>query len=162
LNSLNALVKRDSPMSAEVLADESRRLISLLPQQHPMRLVDRITAIVRGVQIRGVKNVSITEHFFVGHLPGRPVMPGVLIMEALAQVCQVLFLTSDSARPPRETPYLLAIDEGRFRRPVLPGDQLILSARFIRALKGIHIFEALAEVDARPAAAARMMIGAKE
>jgi hypothetical protein len=64
---------RDPPMSAEVLADESRRLISLLPQQQPMRILDRITAIVRGIQIRGVKNVLITEHFFAGHLPRRPI-----------------------------------------------------------------------------------------
>ena len=136
-------------------------IISRLAHRYPMLLVDRIIALERGKHIHGVKNVSIAEHFFQGHLPNRPVMPGVLIMEALAQACQLLVLSSglESSVSGPATLYLVAIDKGRFRKPVLPGDQLILQARWLGSLKGEDKFAAHANVDGCEVASALIMIG---
>ena len=115
--------------SDEVVTLDSRQVMLLLPHRHPFLLVDRVVALVRGRYIHGIKNIAITEPFFQGHLPNRPVMPGVLLMEALAQACGILAL--ESARvilQPGSRFYLVGIDEGRFRKPVLPGDQVVLKA----------------------------------
>lgn len=145
--------------SDEVVTLDSRQVMLLLPHRHPFLLVDRVVALVRGKYIHGIKNVAITEPFFQGHLPTRPVMPGVLIMEALAQACGIL--TLESARvilQPGSRFYFVGIDEGRFRKPVLPGDQMILKASLQRSSKRIWKFETRAEVDGCEVASAEMMI----
>lgn len=131
----------------------------VLPHRYPFLLVDRVIALVRGKYIHGVKNVSIAEPFFQGHLPDRPVMPGVLIMEALAQACGILTLESEGVIPQHDAVfYFLGIDKGRFRKPVIPGDQMILKANLLRSLKGIWRFETRAEVNSSEVASAQMMI----
>lgn len=145
-----------------VVTLDTEAVMRLLPHRHPFLLVDRVIALVRGKYIHGVKNVTITEPYFQGHFPTRPVMPGVLIMEALAQVCGLLVLESDLVTPqPGLRFYFVGINKGRFRKPVLAGDQIILKANLLRSLKGIWTFETQAEVDGCEVASAQIM-GAPE
>ena len=145
--------------SDQVLTLDCQRVMAVLPHRYPFLLVDRVIALVRGQYIHGVKNVSITEPYFQGHLPNRPVMPGVLIMEAMAQACGILALESEGVIPPHDSVfYFVGIDKGRFRKPVMPGDQLILKATLLSSLKGIWRFETRAEVDGCEVASAQMMI----
>jgi 3-hydroxyacyl-[acyl-carrier-protein] dehydratase len=154
-------VKMNSPPapSDEVMTLDCQRLMFLLPHRYPFLLVDRVIALVRGRYIHGVKNVTITEPFFQGHLPTRPMMPGVLIIEALAQACGILTLESKRVIPQADSRfYFVGIDKGRFRKPVMPGDQIILKATLLRSLKGILRFETRAEVGGYEVASAQMMI----
>ncbi len=145
--------------SDEVVTMDAQRVLLMLPHRYPFLLVDRVIALVRGKYIHGVKNVSITEPFFQGHFPTRPVMPGVLIVEALAQACGILSLESARAVPqPDSRFYFVGIDNGRFRKPVLPGDQIILKANLLRSLKGIWKFDTRAEVGGGEVASAQIMI----
>lgn len=143
----------------EVLTLDCQRVMHVLPHRYPFLLVDRVIALVRGQSIQAIKNISITEHFFQGHLPNRPVMPGVLIMEALAQACGILTLESQGViLKPDSVFYFVGIDKGRFRKPVMPGDQIVLKADLMRSLRGIWRFETRAEVDGSEVASAQMMI----
>lgn len=145
--------------SDEVMTLDCQQVMAVLPHRYPFLLVDRVIALVRGKYIHGLKNVSITEPFFQGHLPNRPVMPGVLIMEALAQACGILALDSEGVNSQHDSVfYFVGIDKGRFRKPVMPGDQMILKAKLLRSLKGIWRFETRAEVDGHEVASAQMMI----
>ncbi len=98
----------------------------LLPHRYPFLLVDRVVEIIPGQKLLGYKNVTINEPFFAGHFPGHPVMPGVLILESLAQACAILAYKSADLDPTREVSYLMAIDGAKFRKPVVPGDRLDL------------------------------------
>ena len=99
-------------------------IMKILPHRYPFLMVDRITEVEQGQRCVGIKNVTINEPFFPGHFPGHPVMPGVLIIEAMAQVAGIMaYLASEEANRGKVT-YFLAIDNARFRKPVLPGDQL--------------------------------------
>jgi 3-hydroxyacyl-[acyl-carrier-protein] dehydratase len=145
--------------SDEVVTLDTQRVMLLLPHRYPFLLVDRVDALVRGKYIHAVKNVTITEPFFQGHFPTRAVMPGVLIMEALAQACGILSLESERVIPhPDARFYFVGIDSARFRKPVVPGDQLILKANLVRSLKGIWKFDTQAEVGGREVASAEIMI----
>src|ERR1700744_164102 len=118
-----------------------------LPHRYPFLLVDRVLECVRGQSIRALKNVTFNEPYFTGHFPGRPVMPGVLIIEALAQVAGLLaFISANVIANPEASVYFVGIDKARFRRPVQPGDQLILTARHERSLRGIWQLATAAEV----------------
>ena len=155
------MIQMHSPLtpSDEVMTLDCLRVMAVLPHRYPFLLVDRIIALVRGKYIHAVKNISITESFFQGHLPNRPVMPGVLIMEALAQACGILAL--ESARviaQPDPCFHFAGIDKGRFRKPVMPGDQMILKATLLGSLTGIWRFETRAEVGGHEVASAQMMI----
>jgi 3-hydroxyacyl-[acyl-carrier-protein] dehydratase len=122
-------------------------------------LVDRVLECVPKQSIRALKNVTITESFFQGHFPGRPVMPGVLMLEALAQTAGILAFVTAGIYPTEKTQiYFVGIDKVRFRRPVVPGDQIILKATFERALRGIWKFTTVAEVDGQEAVSAEMMV----
>jgi len=130
-----------------------------LPHRFPFLLVDRVLECVRGQSIRALKNVTYNEPYFSGHFPTRPVMPGVLIIEALAQVAGLLsYLSADVIANPDATVYFVGIDKARFRRPVVPGDQLILIARHERSLKGIWQLATVAEVDGEEVAHAQLMV----
>lgn len=107
----------------------------ILPHRYPFLLVDRILSIELGKRIVGMKNVSINEPFFQGHFPGRPIMPGVLIIEALAQVGGILALLSTPENLGNPSVFLLGIDNVRFRKPVVPGDQLIMELETLRSGK---------------------------
>jgi 3-hydroxyacyl-[acyl-carrier-protein] dehydratase len=130
-----------------------------IPHRYPFLLVDRVDELVKGESIRAVKNVTINEPHFAGHFPGRPVMPGVLILEALAQAAGILAFATAGIIPDEKTQfYFVAIDKARFRRPVLPGDQLILTAKLERILRGLWRFSTVAYVGTDEAASAEMMV----
>lgn len=130
-----------------------------LPHRYPFLLVDRVTECVPKKSITALKNVTFNEPCFTGHFPGRPVMPGVLILEALAQSAGILAFVSAGVYPTEKTQiYLVGIDKARFRRPVVPGDQVILKATLERALRGIWKFATVAEVNGEEAVSADMMV----
>lgn len=134
-------------------------ILRYLPHRYPFLLVDRVLEIQAGESITALKNVTYNEPFFPGHFPGRPVMPGVMIIEALAQTAGILAFASTNVVPTEQTRfYFVGIDKARFRKPVIPGDQLILKATVQRALKGIWKFETLAMVGDAEVAHAEMMV----
>jgi 3-hydroxyacyl-[acyl-carrier-protein] dehydratase len=130
-----------------------------LPHRYPFLLVDRVLECVPKQSIRALKNVTFNEPCFTGHFPGRPVMPGVLMLEALAQTAGILAFVTAGVYPSEKTQiYFVGIDKVRFRRPVVPGDQIILKATLERALRGIWKFSTVAEVDGEEAVTAEMMV----
>jgi 3-hydroxyacyl-[acyl-carrier-protein] dehydratase len=130
-----------------------------LPHRYPFLLVDRVLECVAGKHVIALKNVTFNEPFFQGHFPHRPVMPGVLIIEALAQASGILAFKTAKVIPNENTRfYFVAIDNARFRKPVEPGDQLILKVTLKRAFKGIWKFHGVAEVDGKEVASAEMMV----
>ncbi len=130
-----------------------------LPHRYPFLLVDRVLELEAGKHIRALKNVTFNEPFFPGHFPHRPVMPGVMIIEALAQAAGILAFKTVGVVPDTETRfYFVAIDNARFRRPVEPGDQVVLKVTLKRAFKGIWKFDGVAEVDGVEAASAEIMV----
>ncbi len=132
-------------------------IMKILPHRYPMLLVDRVLEIDAGKRIVAIKNVTANEQFFQGHFPGAPVMPGVLIIEAMAQCCAILFLRD---LPNRDQKLFLfgGVDKARFRRPVEPGDQLTLSATLERTLRGIWKMSTVATVGDAEAATAELML----
>lgn len=129
-----------------------------LPHRYPILLVDRVLEIESGVRIKAIKNVSINEPYFLGHFPQRPVMPGVLMLEALAQAAALLSFESAGKDADENSVYYFAgIDGARFKRPVEPGDQLLLEVTLIRAKSGIFKFAARASVDGELAVEAELM-----
>ncbi len=123
------------------------QILKKLPHRYPILLVDRVLELEAGKRIRAIKNVTINEPFFVGHFPHRPVMPGVLMLEALAQAAAILsFETLGTAPDDNTVYYFAAIDEARFKRPVEPGDQLVLDVSLDRMKAGIFKFTGQATV----------------
>ena len=138
-------------------------ILKFLPHRYPLLLVDRVTEYTVGESILALKNVSVNEPFFQGHFPDLPVMPGVLILEALAQTSGLLALSNPGWRPDNESLYLfVGIDKARFKRQVGPGDQLILDVRLKRHKQGYGVFNATALVDGEVAASAELMCVFKE
>ena len=133
-------------------------ILEHLPHRYPFLLVDRVLDIVPGERIRALKNVTINEPFFPGHYPHHPVMPGVLIVEALAQTAAILSFQSLGDKPDSKSVYyFLGIDNARFKRPVVPGDQLILEISITANRRGIWKFSGSAKVDGKIAAEAQLM-----
>ena len=121
-------------------------------------MIDRVTEFKAGESLVGYKNVTYNEPFFTGHFPERPVMPGVLILEAMAQATGLLAFRTVERGAKRESLYfLVGIDKARFKRPVEPGDQLILSAKLVRARRGIWVFDCESSVDGQVVATAQIM-----
>lgn len=134
------------------------QILKQLPHRYPILLVDRVLEMEKGVKIKAVKNVTINEPFFTGHFPHRPVMPGVLMLEALAQAAALLSFDALGATPDDNTVYYFAgIDGARFKRPVEPGDQLILEVAIDRMKAGIFKFNARALVEDEVAVEAELM-----
>ena len=124
------------------------KILKQLPHRYPFLLVDRVLSIDKGKSIRALKNVTINEPFFQGHFPHRPVMPGVLMLEALAQAAALLAFDAIDTTPDENSVYYFAgMDGVRFKRPVEPGDQLILEVELVRMKAGIFKFKARALVD---------------
>lgn len=133
-------------------------VLKKLPHRYPILLVDRVLEIESGVRIKAIKNVSINEPYFLGHFPQRPVMPGVLMLEALAQAAALLSFESAGKDADANSVYYFAgIDGARFKRPVEPGDQLLLEVTLIRAKSGIFKFAARASVEGELAVEAELM-----
>lgn len=134
------------------------KVLDLLPHRYPFLLVDKVIECKVPDSMVAVKNVSFNEPYFQGHFPNRPIMPGVLLLEAMAQVTGLLCFYSARAIPDRNTMYyLVGVDKARFKKPVVPGDQLIISVRLEREIKGIYRFDTVATVDAKAVATAKFM-----
>lgn len=133
-------------------------ILEHLPHRYPFVLVDRVLSMELGKEITAVKNVSVNEPFFPGHFPYHPVMPGVLIVEAMAQAAALLSFKTMGTKPTNDSVYYFAgIDNVRFKKPVSPGDQIILHVKIDRILKGIWKYIAVAKVGDEVVAEANMM-----
>jgi 3-hydroxyacyl-[acyl-carrier-protein] dehydratase len=139
------------------------QILKQLPHRYPFLLVDRVLELESGKRIRALKNVSMNEEFFQGHFPHRPVMPGVLMLEALAQAAALLSFETLGVTPDDETMYYFAgIDAARFKRPVEPGDQLILDVTLERMKAGVFKFKARGLVGEELAVEADLMCTMKK
>ena len=133
-------------------------ILDHLPHRYPFVLIDRVVSMELGKEITALKNVSINEPFFPGHFPHHPVMPGVLIVEAMAQAAAILSFKTMGAKPTDDSVYYFAgIDSARFKKPVLPGDQIMLNVKIDRILKGIWKYTGVASVGGAIVAEASMM-----
>ena len=133
-------------------------ILAHLPHRYPMLLVDRVLECEPGKRILAIKNVTINEPFFAGHFPHHPVMPGVLVVEAMAQAAAILSFRTLGTKPDdRSVYYFVGIDAARFKRPVSPGDQLMLEVLLERSMRGIWKFDATARVGAALVAEAKLM-----
>ncbi len=126
---------------------EIRDILKMLPHRYPFLLVDRVISCIPFKELTAIKNVTITEPFFQGHFPDKPIMPGVLILESMAQATGLLAFHSHNAQSNSQSMYyLVGVDKARFKRPVEPGDQLRLTAYLKRCLRGVYKFHATAHV----------------
>ena len=133
-------------------------ILKNLPHRYPFLLVDRVLEVNPGKSIKALKNVTINEPFFVGHFPHRPVMPGVLILEAMAQTAGLLaFSDENNKHDANSVIYFAGIDGARFKRPVEPGDQLVMTVEILRQKAGIFKFKATARVGEDVACEAELM-----
>jgi len=132
-------------------------ILKLLPHRYPFVMVDRIKSIDLGKDIVGLKNVTINEPFFQGHFPGRPVMPGVLILEGMAQVGGIMAFYANPEAIGNKLLFFAGIDKARFRKPVVPGDQLIFTLELIKQKRNIMVMTAKATVDDQVVAEAELM-----
>ncbi|MCC6657011.1 MAG: 3-hydroxyacyl-ACP dehydratase FabZ [Rhodocyclaceae bacterium] len=133
-------------------------ILEYLPHRYPLLLVDRVLEVVPGERIVALKNVSYNEPFFPGHYPHHPVMPGVLVIEALAQTAAILSFKTMGGKPDdKSVYYFVGIDGARFKRPVSPGDQLVFEVSILANKRGIWKFAACAKVEGQVAAEAELM-----
>ncbi len=133
-------------------------ILDHLPHRYPFILIDRVISMDLGQEIVALKNVTINEPFFPGHFPYHPVMPGVLIVEAMAQAAAILSFKTMGVKPSDDSVYYFAgIDSARFKRPVSPGDQIVFNVKIDRILKGIWKYSGVASVDGSVVAEAQMM-----
>jgi 3-hydroxyacyl-[acyl-carrier-protein] dehydratase len=154
-----AATRIEGERMSETLTMDIQEVMRRLPHRYPFLLVDRVLECRSGESIRALKNISVNEPCFPGHFPNRPVFPGVMILEALAQTAGILAFVTAGVYPDEQRQlYFVGIDKARFRKPVLPGDQLILKATLERALRGIWKFTTVAEVDGTEVASAEMMV----
>lgn len=146
-------------MSEIVIPDniDILKILELLPHRYPFVMVDRILSFGMRKQIVGLKNVTFNEPFFQGHFPGKPVMPGVLILEGMAQVGGIMAFYANPEKIGKELLFFAGIDKARFRRPVVPGDQLIFTLDFIKEKRSITVMKAKATVDGLVVAEAELM-----
>lgn len=139
------------------------QILDLLPHRYPFLLLDRVTEVVPQEKLVALKNVTINEPFFEGHFPGRPVMPGVLILEAMAQASAILASHDlDEVDTENRLYYFTAIDKARFKRPVEPGDQLIFTVKTVRRIKNMWKCAGEARVDGELAARSELMFTYKD
>lgn len=138
-------------------------VLKYLPHRYPMLLIDRVISFEPGKSLTAIKNVTYNENFFQGHFPNRPVMPAVLILEAMAQATGIFALKSLGRLPnERSIYYFVGVDKARFRRPVEPGDQMQIQVRLIRTTRGVWKVESDAAVDGVIAASAELMGALRE
>ncbi|MCZ6796628.1 MAG: 3-hydroxyacyl-ACP dehydratase FabZ [Gammaproteobacteria bacterium] len=145
-----------------MLGFDISKVMEFLPHRYPFLMIDRVIETKKGESLSALKNVSINEPFFQGHFPNQPVMPGVLILEALAQATGLLAFSSKLVDHENKVYMLVGIDKARFRGQVLPGDQLILNVRLKRSVRGIGIYECSALVNGTVVTEAEMMCSAQD
>ena len=142
---------------SETLSFDISEILKILPHRSPFLLVDRVTEMVPGERVKAYKNLTFNEPFFQGHFPGKPIFPGVLILEAMAQATGILAFKSVGKLEPGELYYFAGIDEARFKRPVVPGDQMIMEVTFEKTRRGLTRFKGVALVDGKVVCEATMM-----
>jgi 3-hydroxyacyl-[acyl-carrier-protein] dehydratase len=146
-----------------VLTMDINEIMRLLPHRYPFLLVDRVLECEAGQRIKAVKNVTLNEPFFQGHFPGYPVMPGVLVIEAMAQVSAILaYVTRGERHDARSLLFFAGIDDARFKRPVFPGDQLVLESVELNVVRSVFKFAAKASVGGELVAEARLMAAVRD
>ena len=139
-----------------------QKVMQLLPHRYPFLLVDRILEMETGKRVVGLKNVTINEPFFQGHFPNQPIMPGVLIIEAMGQAGGVLAASALSEDEPEQVIIFMGMDKVRFRKPVVPGDQLIFELKVLKQRRKIFKMSGIARVDGEVVAEAELMAGFQE
>lgn len=135
---------------------------ALLPHRYPFLMIDRVTDYDEGKTLTAYKNVSINEPLFMGHFPKMPIFPGVMILEAMAQATGLLAFKSFGAPSENELYYFASIDKAKFRKPVVPGDQLVLDVEFIKERRGIALFNGTAKVDGEVVCSAELKCARRE
>lgn len=140
-----------------------REVLQYLPHRYPFMLIDRVLEVIPGERLRALKNVTFNEPFFQGHFPHVPVMPGVLIIEAMAQATGILAFKTAQTQPSAETLYyFVGVDNVRFKQRVVPGDQLVLDVRLLRTVRGVWKFATEAKVDGKLVASGELMCAERE
>jgi 3-hydroxyacyl-[acyl-carrier-protein] dehydratase len=138
-----------------------KKIMDLLPHRYPFLLVDRVVEVEPGQRLRAIKNVTINEPFFPGHFPEKAVMPGVLLIEALAQATGILAMDSEEVAD-AAIYYLVGVNKARFKQPVVPGDQVTLDVSVLKQRRGIWTFDTKATVDGKLCASAEIMCTARD
>ena len=144
-------------MNMETNKINIREILKILPHRYPFLLVDKILECKSGESIKGIKNVTINEPFFQGHFPGQPIMPGVLILEAMAQVGGILAYLSNEEEMKNKLIYFIGLDRVRFRKTVVPGDQIIFDLTMLKRKMKMYIMAGRATVDGKLVAEAELM-----
>ncbi len=143
--------------------DDIREILKYLPHRYPFLMIDRVTAFEPNTSLSAIKNVTINEPIFTGHFPQSPIFPGVLILEAMAQAAALLGFKSMEGYPDEKTLYLLVgIDKARFKKQVIPGDQLVFDVELKQERRGIYKFAVVAKVDGILCATAEVVIARNE
>ena len=137
-------------------------IMALLPHRYPFLLIDKVLDFTPGESLTAVKNVTINEPIFTGHFPGMPIFPGVLILEALAQATGILGFKTVTERAENELYLFAAIDEARFKKPVVPGDTMILEVKFLKERRNMWKFYGEAKVDGQVVCSAELMCARRE
>jgi 3-hydroxyacyl-[acyl-carrier-protein] dehydratase len=151
---MNMQTDKTSVAASTATSVDIKRILQMIPHRYPMLMVDKVTEMVPAESAIGIKNVSINEPFFQGHFPSEPVMPGVLIIEAMAQTAAVLVVATFGGESEGKLVYFMSIDGVRFRRPVLPGDRLELHVKKVQNRGNVWKFDGKAIVDGKVAAQA--------
>lgn len=149
-------------MANQLNSLEIQEIMALLPHRYPFLLIDRVLDFTPGESLTAVKNVTINEPIFTGHFPGMPIFPGVLILEALAQATGILGFKTVTERSENELYLFAAIDEARFKKPVMPGDQMILEVKFLKERRNLWKFYGEAKVDGQVVCTAELMCARRE
>lgn len=144
-------------MTTELNILDIDEIVRLLPHRYPFLMVDRVLSYEKGKSLRAIKNVTVNEPFFQGHFPDKPIFPGVLILEAMAQATGILAFKSIEELTPKQLYYFASINNARFKRPVIPGDQIVLNVDYIKERRGIALFHGVATVDDKLVCEADMM-----
>lgn len=149
-------------MTSEKKTMDITEIQELLPHRYPFLLIDRVTDYEEAKYLIGLKNVSVNEPQFTGHFPQLPIFPGVMILEAMAQATGLLAFKSFGASKDNELYYFASIDNAKFRKPVVPGDQLIVEVEFLKERRGIALFNGVAKVDGEVVCSAELKCARRE
>lgn len=149
-------------MANPISSLEVQDIMALLPHRYPFLLIDRVIDYTPGESLTAIKNVTINEPIFTGHFPGRPIFPGVLILEAMAQATGILGFKTATERAENELYLFAAIDEARFKKPVVPGDTMVLEVKFLKERRNMWKFYGEAKVDGQLVCCAELMCARRE